>query len=510
MNDDFSFNLITEPWVPCVRPDGRTVEKGLLETLSQAHEITGVFDPSPLVTAALHRLLLAVLHRNFGPKSNQVWRHIWEAGRFERQVLEDYFDRWKGRFDLFDDEHPFYQVMEFPKRFKTDRAAVFRQELAGGNNPTLFDHTLDIETPWLRPGEAARHMISFHCYGLGGLCVPGISFTDAPAARHVTLLVRGRNLFETLCLNFIRYPRDRPIPAENDLPAWEAERPEFERKTPRGYLDFLTWQGRSIRLVPQANEKGEVIINAIEIWLGRPIESEDPLDPLTAWRKDEKRGWVSLRLHEGRALWRDSTAILSQAGEKGQPPLTLELLAELKMEEVLDPEARYTIDAIGMGSFQARIDFWRHEHMPLPLAYLGDSDLVKELNGALDWANDGAAALRGAVWAFASIALAPGERTPDRNDVRNYVDHLAAEGLYWSRLEEPFHRLLIDLPAGLDAARKRWQETVVRTARGSFEEAVRDTDRSARMHKALVRAEAVLNSKLRHLRPGRKEGNDNA
>ena len=63
-----SFNLIDEPWIPCIL-DGTRVELGLRDVLAQAQQLREIRGDSPLETASLHRLLLAVLHRIFGPKS---------------------------------------------------------------------------------------------------------------------------------------------------------------------------------------------------------------------------------------------------------------------------------------------------------------------------------------------------------------------------------------------------------------------------------------------------------
>ena len=113
---DLSFNLVDEKWIPCIwKNDGKQDELSLLETLTRAHEIHEVFDPSPLVTASLHRFLLAILHRNFGPASADEWTAIWQAGRFDEKVLRDYFHKWHGRFDLSDKEHPFYQFADLDK-----------------------------------------------------------------------------------------------------------------------------------------------------------------------------------------------------------------------------------------------------------------------------------------------------------------------------------------------------------------------------------------------------------
>ena len=53
-----SFNLIDQPFIPCVTREGQHAEFSLLETLTRAHEIRELCDESPLVTIALHRLLL--------------------------------------------------------------------------------------------------------------------------------------------------------------------------------------------------------------------------------------------------------------------------------------------------------------------------------------------------------------------------------------------------------------------------------------------------------------------
>ncbi|HZQ38177.1 MAG TPA: type I-E CRISPR-associated protein Cse1/CasA, partial [Dehalococcoidia bacterium] len=49
------FNLIEEPWVPVLLPDGAPAEVSLGEALVRAHELREVADESPLVTASLHR-----------------------------------------------------------------------------------------------------------------------------------------------------------------------------------------------------------------------------------------------------------------------------------------------------------------------------------------------------------------------------------------------------------------------------------------------------------------------
>ena len=53
-----------------------------------------------MVTAALHRLLLAVLHRVFGPENLATWKRLWQAGRFDATALDDYWRRWAARLKM--------------------------------------------------------------------------------------------------------------------------------------------------------------------------------------------------------------------------------------------------------------------------------------------------------------------------------------------------------------------------------------------------------------------------
>src|SRR3954454_21289034 len=44
------YDLLTEPWIPCLDRAGAPLDLGLLEVLRRAHELREVRDPSPPVT----------------------------------------------------------------------------------------------------------------------------------------------------------------------------------------------------------------------------------------------------------------------------------------------------------------------------------------------------------------------------------------------------------------------------------------------------------------------------
>jgi CRISPR system Cascade subunit CasA len=182
--------------------------------LLRAHEIGEVHDGSPVVTLALHRLLLAILHRNFGPASLRAWKRLWVAGHFDSGKLTGYFDRWHNRFDLFDRERPFYQTGGLTSDRSLPIAALF-DELSCKNNATLFDHSTNENHRTVSAAEAARGLIARQGFALGlgisptiaihGKAVKTDNRKDGPLARGLVVLVRGDNLFRTLLCNLTEY-----------------------------------------------------------------------------------------------------------------------------------------------------------------------------------------------------------------------------------------------------------------------------------------------------------------
>ncbi|MBN1319013.1 MAG: type I-E CRISPR-associated protein Cse1/CasA, partial [Anaerolineales bacterium] len=246
-----SFNLLKEPWIPCIRGDGNPVELSLRETLARANSLRELHGESPLVIAALYRLLLAVLHRVFGPADHEAWYELWRAGKFDMAPLDAYLSQWESRFDLFDPEHPFYQAAD--DRVKPKPVGSLVHEVASGNNATLFDHHTDSDSILLSPPGAARTLLAAQAFGLAGLSGLEQKFTDAPCARGIVFLIHGYNLFETLLLNLIAYPNDVFfVTRSSDLPSWELDDPHLpDRNWPSGYLDFLTWQNRRVLFFPE-------------------------------------------------------------------------------------------------------------------------------------------------------------------------------------------------------------------------------------------------------------------
>jgi hypothetical protein len=140
----------------------------------------------------------------------------------------------------------------------------------------------------------------------------------------------------------------------------------------------------------------------------------------------------------------------------------------------------------------------------LPLAYLDRPELVDAVKLALGVAESAADALRRAAWVVAANWLTSNpEMKPDTERVRSIVDSFSPERLYWSRLERPFRRLLVDIPADgaeLDKCIRDWYwNTLHRAAGKAFDESVGRID-GGRDLKAVNAGRGVPLSSLKKIR----------
>ena len=159
--------------------------------------------------------------------------------------------------------------------------------------------------------------------------------------------------------------------------------PYEESYPPRGYLDFLTWQSRTIRLHPEIDGDGTVIRRASysqgRVWNA----TAGFFDPFAAYREGSMTRRPSpLQFRANRDLWRDSAALF-QFGETDQfrGPTSLHTIVSPFLEVYRSDRIDYRV--IGcrgrVKSGQLNLVFWRHETLPMPLAYLDKSRVGRML-----------------------------------------------------------------------------------------------------------------------------------
>ena len=159
------FNLIDEKWIPVRFLDGTREERGLRDTLLRSNEIAAIEDPSPLVVAALHRFLLAVLYRALeGPTEIDRAKDLFKSGLPGEKIMA-YLEMWRDRFWLFDEKYPFGQVPTFkPKNWRAWTALAV--EYNADTAKVLFDHTSEEEPGSISPAAAVRWLLATQTFAV--------------------------------------------------------------------------------------------------------------------------------------------------------------------------------------------------------------------------------------------------------------------------------------------------------------------------------------------------------
>lgn len=484
------FNLIFEPWIPVRKLDGARVEIGIREVLLQAKEIAVIEDPSPLVTASLHRFLLAVLYRALEGPTDIDQAKAWFKAGLPADRIDVYLKRWRDRFWLFDEAHPFGQNPTVPAD-EIEPWTKLTAEYNATTNKVLFDHT-DAKVPGVRSfAECARWLISTMTFSLSG----GRGYFPSPSVNGLMCIPIGVSLHETLC--YCLTDQNRAV-IEGDIPLWERDPEKLPIATPKrapaGNADLFSWQARLILL--EACPTGGVAF--VRFIAGLGYESTVPVtDPMLAYTTDKEKGRLTLRFRESRGVWRDFDSLLPGVG--GEAPLTIKNSIRLAGRDLrLLPKSILTL-GLRYSPPNANVDFWRMEAFEFPLALAGAKEIREDVRQLLQAAEDSQQALWRACKCFARELLSRGERDPDGKDISRFVEQMPVSATYWSTLEAAFHDVLRSYTADSDpdAIRLGWLRTVRSTLRDAWQQHAASVSTSdAWTIRALVRAEGHVSKQV--------------
>jgi len=489
------FNLIDEKWIPVRFSDGARGELGIRDTLLRSGKIAAIEDPSPLVVAALHRFLLAVLYRALeGPTDIDQAKSLFKAG-LPGEKITAYLEKWQGRFWLFDETYPFGQIPTFePKIWRA--WTVLAAEHNADNAKVLFDH-VDVEAPGvISEAEATRWILATQTFSVS--CGKSeLSHTGtAPSATAAMALPLGGDLQDTLLLSLV--PQNREIIAA-DNPLWERCPESVESlkagiaRSASGLADRYTWRIRSIRL--EANDSG--LIGKLAFASGVGNSSVDQTDPMLGYRIDDTRGKLPIRFR-ARGFWRDFDSLLPD--ESHLAPQVIEHATALTRSN-RDRFPR-SVMVLGQANNKAKIEYWRMERFALPEALSGDRSIRTEIRQLLKDAEDVQKSLWLACRSFAQDLLSRGERPPAGKDINGFVEQMPVSPWYWSTLESRFHEILREYTLARDSEdiRHQWLKSVRDTLLNAWEQhraSVYMGDAWA--IRALVKAEGPVLRKLKEL-----------
>jgi CRISPR system Cascade subunit CasA len=502
----FTFNLIDQPWIPCQARTGEYVELNLYDFLVRSPELWRIAGELPVVSVGILALAIAVLCRVFDVADDEAWSKLWRAGAFPPQPLEAYLRQWYERFDLFQSERPFYQAPDE----RVERKSIIHLIQSIGNTGTLFTHQNEVDGVALAPASAAQHLVAAQLFRTAGLSGLEEKFSDAPLARGVLYWAWGDTAFETLVLNCIA-PNQR-LHQDNDRPCWEMDDPfGGGRKTPRGYLDYLTWQTNRILLFPEQTLEG-VRVREMTIAPARSLDTEVVYSPLKRYekRKPPKDGpdegkYSFQYFDENKDLWRDYATLLPLRDTPGNaprylPPTVIERLANLAQDEYIEGGADYRLMAGGMLAVQAKVFFYRQIIVPLPVELLRDKGAAMQVGEVIEDAEEVSKILYAALRDLAEqVTMRGGSRKPDSGDVGNLLKQWDAQAWYWSALEPAFWDFLRSLSTEGEVALADWRERLRVTARDALQAAVRSAGTDIGSLKGQSSATRRLESGMRKL-----------
>ena len=404
---------------------------------------------------------------------------------------------------------PFYQD-PFDESLKTIKPlSQLAEEMATGNNATLFDHSFEASEKGYSPAQTARFLLARQAYGFAGT---GGYFNSTMIAGY-SVLVLGENLFETLALNLIKYDEELPIPhlKENshsiDLPFWEQNIGQQLAQKERncfGYLDYLTWQSRQIHIITKEYEN-TLGPSHCQYSQKLKLKNENLFDPFKAYYKGKEKGFAARKLIDSRALWRDSHSLLEATADPNtiRRPEVFNHLAQIeaaRRRKEDETRSLYRFAVLGMVNEQASVSMWSREILPLPLSYLIEKQLTAALNKAIQLTEAVETPLKEAIKKL-SIELV------GKVDAPKFSDSFQAKELYSSTLNAPFKQLLSDLAIdeSLDdddeirygaTMSPKWAKFVARQADNALQHSINSLRSMARELKAASLAKTEFNKQM--------------
>jgi CRISPR system Cascade subunit CasA len=340
------FNLLHEPWLLVMRPDGEIETVSLLELFERAQEFRGLAGELPTQDVAVLRLLLAILHAVFArwdpegresplsspTEARRRWKALWEQKAFPYTVIKHYLLSYEERFWLFHPQYPFYQVPEL--KIATEyTAAKLNGELSQSSNKLrLFPQCTGESQERLSYAEATRWLLYVNAFDdtsakptrdkerVDKLPSPGAGWLGKLGL--ITAI--GDNLFETLMLNLVLLRDGGSELWGEETPIWEVENVKTAERTPIPIPDNLSalYTLQSRRLLLKRDEDsiiGYMLLGGDFLMKENAFTEQMTVSRNVAKKKTDRPEYSPQRHDPTRQLWSDFSALIAQTEGKHRP-----------------------------------------------------------------------------------------------------------------------------------------------------------------------------------------------
>lgn len=363
-----SYNLLDEPWIAVLNEkNGEKREISMLEFFRNAGEYRSLAGEMETQNFAVMRFLLAVIQTVFSrfdlqgnvlpgiilndrwvqtepvdqddledycSCTDECWKQLYMGNAFPNIII-DYLERWRDRFNLFDEEHPFYQVnkkemdeimTKIPKKKQPtsfygknlnrtiseseNKEALFSPVVNGGNEKR---GNKDIMTA----AELARWLLTFQ--GYSGLAdkVSLTSEGQRPSKGWLFdlggIYLQGNTIYETLVMNYLpESPVDnKSLAGRVQRPCWEVRGSEMVDGLCQGasidnLAELYTNWSRAVYIDPKLDIGKPLEIKAVK--LPEIDHTEHCIEPMTLWKYNDngsnKDHFTPKKHAAGQSLWR--------------------------------------------------------------------------------------------------------------------------------------------------------------------------------------------------------------
>lgn len=390
------FNLLEEKWLLVMTKDNSEREEVSLKDLFQnAHKYQRLAGETATQDFAVLRFLLAVLHTVFSRFNHNgenyeyvtvdkatyqvkddldegdisafkrdlyiTWVELWKKKEFP-EIVNKYLEKYYHRFNLIDEEYPFFQFpeigkLDYPYSATENNINKLNGKILEGDptKPRLFMSVYQSE---MDLSVAARWLLYTNGYAPSKSGNPGKKKKrDSTGVAYLGKLggiyASGGNLFETLLLN-LNLIESSSI----QKPIWE-EDPKIEKFNiiPDNLAQLFTYPSRQLLLRANSNKKiTEFVLDlAISNFEYAPNLM---LEPFTFWKYDEKldvkkwgvkEGYIPKRHKPEKYFWQEMQTFSSIEGARDNPGI-IEWLRFLQGEEIV--EGLIVLNAVGENYIQ--------------------------------------------------------------------------------------------------------------------------------------------------------------
>ncbi len=334
------FNLLDEPWIPCIDAQGQSVELSGRQAILDGANYRDLGGELATVRFAISRILMSIVYRvlddAFADDPDvadvEFWQGLWNEGGFPEEWFEEYFEEFRDRFNLNDPVAPFMQVPDL-RTAKDEWKAVPLLVADVDVDRPLF--TMRSELDSLSLAEAARWLVHANAYDFSGIKSGAVGDERVKGGRGYPLgvgwcgwmggiLLTGDNLFQTLLLNYIPGASLSRDTEEEDVPIWErpvlTSRPRNTTEIGHvGPIALMTWPQRRFRLRFDGDRVDGVLVTNGDA-LDYTIQHDTEI--MSGWRfsepqtrKAKQARYMPQAWQADRALWRGLATLMAQ-GER--------------------------------------------------------------------------------------------------------------------------------------------------------------------------------------------------